>query len=121
MMRVFRRVMKRFLLLIMAAALCFLCTGCGDADSDQPTSYVGVFKSVRTSNDKVVMITITKDDGTLYEGTIDTLPVKGTWGVAESDSLGLITNQLNKGYDKYFIDFSLSIGGSAISGSAFRQ
>ena len=113
--------MKKFILLSMAAVLFMLCAGCGDAGSDQPTSYVGVFKSVSTSNDKIVMLTITKDDGTLYEGTIDTLPIKGTWGVAESDALGLITNQLNKGADKYFIYFSLDIGGSAISGTAYRQ
>jgi len=113
--------MKKFLLLHIVLSFCLLISGCGHNGSDQPADYVGIFKSVRSSNDKIVVVTITKDDGVTYEATIDTLPVKGTWGQSESDSLGLITNQLNKGYDKYFIDFSFSIGGTGVSGTAYRQ
>ena len=113
--------MKNFLLAYVTIIICFLFAGCGSGGADQPSDYVGVFKSVRSSNNKTVIITVTKDDGTTYEGSIDTLPIKGTWGQSESDSLGLITSQLNKGYDKYFVDFSLSIGGSAVYGTAYRQ
>ena len=113
--------MKKLLLLHIVLAFCFFCAGCGHDGGEQPADYVGVFKSVRSSNDKTVLIMITKDDGVMYEATIDKLPIKGTWGQSESDSLGLITNQLNKGNDKYFLDFSFSIGGSGISGTAYRQ
>jgi hypothetical protein len=106
---------KKYLLAYMAIIFTLMVAGCGNGGSDQPPDYVGVFKSVRSSTDKTVIITITKDDGTLYEGTIDKLPVKGTWGQSESDSLGLITNQLNKGYDTYFI------AGSGVTGTAYRQ
>ena len=105
----------------MAIILTLMVAGCGHSGSDQPPDYVGVFKSVRSSNDKIVIVTIIKDDGILYEATIDKLPVKGTWGQSETDSLGLITNQLNKGSDTYFIHFSFSIGGSGVSGTAYRQ
>ena len=114
--------MNRFLLLCTVAGFCFMYAGCGHTGLDEPPNYVGVFKSVRSSNDKIVMITITKDDGVLYEATIDSLPVKGTWGQPESDQLGLIKNQLSKGNDTYFIDFSLSLFGSySVSGTAYRQ
>ena len=120
--------MKKFLLAQMIVTFALFFTGCGESGSGQPPDYVGVFKSVRTSsdtpgsgNDKIIIVTITKDDGILYEGTIDKLPVKGTWGKSETDALGLISNQLNKGYDKYFIDFFYSIGGSGVSGTAYRQ
>ena len=102
--------------------------GGGGGSTDQPPNYVGVFKSVRTTNftpgagdDRIVTVTITKDDGVLYEATIDSLPIKGTWGKNETDALGLISNQLDKGYDKYFIYFAYSILGSGISGTAYRQ
>ncbi|MFZ4859886.1 MAG: hypothetical protein ACOYL3_26260 [Desulfuromonadaceae bacterium] len=114
--------MNRFLLLCMVAGFCCMYTGCGNSGLNEPPNYVGVFKSVRSSNDKIVMITITKDDGVLYEATIDSLPIKGTWGQAESDQLGLIKNQLSKGNDTYFIDFSLSIADSySVYGTAYRQ
>ncbi|MFA7060087.1 MAG: hypothetical protein WC156_04640 [Pedobacter sp.] len=117
--------MKRFLLLGMAALLCLLFAGCGDTGSDQPSSYVGVFKSVETSNNQVI-ITITKDDGTLYRSQyktpFGTYSTNGTWGVLNSGPV--IKSQLDKGYDKYFIDFSFSLLNSAelsVSGTAIRQ
>jgi len=113
--------MKRFHRLSLTLLLCFVCAGCGQTDSDKPTDYVGVFKSVRLSNDATVMVTITKDDGTLYEGSIDTLPVKGTWGLVVDESGGIITYLLNKGHNTYFFDFSFSIGGTVVSGTAYRQ
>ena len=114
--------MNRFLLLCTVVCFCCLYTGCGHTGLDEQPDYVGVFKSVRSSNDKIVMITVTKDDGVLYEASIDSLPIKGTWGQSESDQLGLITNQLSKGHDAYFIDFSLSIAGSySVYGTAYRQ
>ena len=58
----------------------------------------------------------------IKQATIDSLPVKGTWGQPESDQLGLIKNQLFKGNDTYFIDFSLSIADSySVYGTAYRQ
>jgi len=114
--------MKRYLPIFIIVLLSIFSSGCGSDSYPQPPDYVGVYKSVRSSNDKTVMVRITKDDGTLYEGFIETIPVKGTWGKPETDQLGLITNQFNKGYDMYFVDFYLSIGGNVVyAGTAYRQ
>ena len=119
-------IMKRFLLLGMAALLFLLFAGCGDTGSDQPSSYVGVFKFVDAFESQVI-ITITKDDGTLYEGTYEgkfgKYSIKGTWGEDEKNVINNYT--LTKGYDKYFIDFSFSFSllesAKPESGTAFRQ
>ena len=115
--------MKRLLLMVCVALLFIVLTGCGGGGggSELPQNYIGVFKSIHTSNDKMVTLTITADDGVSYEGTLDSIPLKGGWGVYQSDSLGLVAYQLDKGADTNFINFMLSIGGAGVSGTALRQ
>lgn len=101
----------------------FGCGGGGGGDDDEvfPDTYVGVFKSIRSTNDQTVIVTITKDDGVHYEGTIDTLTAEGVWGEPTGDALGIVTYQLTQGYDTNFLDFYLNILGTEISGTALRQ
>lgn len=108
------------LLAPLLLALMLLIASCG-GETAMPSSYVGIFKTIRTSNESQLGLTITADDGVSYEGSIDTFPVKGNWGEPVSDSLGLTSYQLNKGVDMNFIDFYLSIAGTNISGTALRQ
>lgn len=113
---------KWFILFFMITAIA-LAAGCGSSGKGNtlPPNYIGVFKSIRTSNDAVVFVTITADDGTSYDGLLDKLPVKGKWGEPVSDALGLVTYQLDKGNDTNFLDFVLQISGTGVSGTALRQ
>ncbi|MBI5484417.1 MAG: hypothetical protein HY888_08150 [Deltaproteobacteria bacterium] len=113
--------MHKWIILFFMIILIALAAGCGGSANTVPSNYIGVFKSIRTSNDAVVFVTITADDGTSYEGLLDKLPVKGKWGEPVSDALGLVTYQLDKGSDTNFLDFVLQISGSGVSGTALRQ
>ncbi len=115
--------MRRYLSFAIVVILVSLVSGCGNTSADAPPTYVGHYKSVHSNSgsDKVITVTVTVDDGVLYEGFIDTIPIKGTWGVVQTDQLGLISNELIKGEDTYFVSYYLSIAGSAISGLAYRQ
>lgn len=112
---------KWFVLFVMAMLMPL--AGCGSVNGTEglAANYVGLFKSIRTSNESTVIVTITADNGVDYEGTIDKLPVKGKWGVQEGDQLGLVIYQLDKGSDTNFLDFMLSIAGTVVSGTALRQ
>ncbi len=113
--------MLKWFVLFLMIILIALAAGCGSSGNKLPSNYIGVFKSIRTSNDAVVFVTITADDGTSYEGSLDKLPVKGKWGEPVSDALGLVTYQLDKGNDTNFLDFVLQISGSGVSGTVLRQ
>ena len=109
-----------FVLFVMGMVM--LLTGCGSGVTEGlPSNYIGVFKSIRTNNDRTVVVTITTDNGIEYGGLIDTIPIEGKWGELGGDSLGLVSYQLDKGNDTNFFDFYLSIAGSVVSGTVLRQ